>query len=205
MFNPDVKTVVKFITIVIIVVLFICLLYSCDGKKSAESFHNGNRKKFDNDTKKTKIGFGEKLRTVETNPIEYKQDDVPVIYPPQYNAYDDTIQSGSKFIPQNQYYTTEGVLIDLNASKNGKTGFADDNSGIGDYGLNFNQCSPACCSDQWPLPFKLPVDKMTCESEDTFVPTSYFCNNGWQDSGCLCMRKDQNKFIMETRGLNTDS
>jgi hypothetical protein len=50
---------------------------------------------------------------------------------------------------------------------------------------------------------KMPVDKMTCGSTDEFVPSNYMCNNGWQDSGCLCLKKDQADFI-NSRGINTD-
>lgn len=135
-----------------------------------------------------------------TVPVDYKQNDIDIIQPPVYNAYDETIQSGSLFVPQPVYYDTQGDKVEL-----GNVDAADVNkvNNIGDAGMNFNMCSPACCSDQWPLPFKMPVDKMTCSSTDEYVPTSYFCNNGWQDSGCLCMKKDQNDFI-NARGNNTD-
>lgn len=177
------QSLVKFLLAVFVVVMLFWYLYPGCNEQFGVKFDGG-------------------IKTVESNPLEYKQPDIPLIQAPQYSAYDETIQSGSLFIPQNEFYSPWGNIVKLDESDSGKTGFKD-SIDIGDNGLNFNQCSPACCSDQWPLPFKLPVDKMTCGSKDEFVPTSYFCNNGWQDSGCLCMRKDQSEFI-GARGQNTD-
>jgi hypothetical protein len=70
-----------------------------------------------------------------------------------------------------------------------------------DMGLNYNLCSKSCCSQQWPVPFDLKPDKLVEESGQEFVPSSYTCNNAWQDSGCLCMTKDQALFL-NTRGQN---
>src|SRR5207253_2730531 len=123
--------------------------------------------------------------------------------PPKYDAYRYLVESGSQFTPQDQYFTPWGTMI-----KFGDTNMPDgttiaDPTGVGDYSLNYNQCSPACCSDQWPVPFKVPVDKMLCGSREEYVPSIYHCNNGWQDSGCLCLTKKQNDFLV-TRGLNAD-
>ena len=178
--------------LLLIAVLVLLFIYSCVGK--SESFDPGNP---------YKPGFQQQIKTVESNPIEWRQKELPTIYPPQYTAYDATIQSGTKFIPQNEFYTPWGNVIVLDQNDDGKSGYANDDKGIGDNGLNFNLCSPSCCSDQWPLPFKMPVDKMTCGSEDDYVPTSYYCNNGWQNSGCLCMKKSQANFI-DKRGDNRD-
>jgi hypothetical protein len=139
-------------------------------------------------------------RVNNTEPVDYKQDSLDIIQPPMYNSYDDTIQSGSLFIPQPEYYNTQGEKVVLGNTDNTDITQLKD---IGDNGLNFDLCSPSCCADQWPVPFKMPVDKMTCGSKDEYVPSSYFCNNGWQDSGCLCLKKDQADFI-NSRGLNTD-
>lgn len=75
----------------------------------------------------------------------------------------------------------------------------DDGAG-GSAGLHFNQCSKSCCSDQYPLPFKMPADA-ACDSKDEFVPTNYTCNNAWQDSGCVCLTKDQAN-LLGSRGGN---
>jgi len=71
----------------------------------------------------------------------------------------------------------------------------------GNAGLNFNLCSKSCCSPQYPTPFPMPADPLVCSSEQEFVPTSYTCNNAWQDSGCLCMTKQQALFL-NNRGNN---
>lgn len=61
-------------------------------------------------------------------------------------------------------------------------------------------CSKSCCSPQWPLPFSLQTDKMVCDSKDDFIPSNITCNNGWQDTGCLCMSKEQAKFLSDRGG-----
>jgi hypothetical protein len=76
----------------------------------------------------------------------------------------------------------------------------DDGAG-GSAGLQFNMCSKSCCSEQYPLPFKMPVDSAVCASKSEFVPNNYMCNNAWQDTGCVCMTKDQANFI-GSRGGN---
>ena len=68
-------------------------------------------------------------------------------------------------------------------------------------GLNYNLCSKSCCSQQWPVPFSLAPDKLVTESGKEYVPSSYTCNNAWQDTGCLCMEKDQALFL-NSRGMN---
>jgi hypothetical protein len=64
-----------------------------------------------------------------------------------------------------------------------------------DKGLNYNLCSKSCCSQQWPVPFDLKPDPLVEKGAKDFVPSSYMCNNAWQDSGCLCMTKDQSQFL----------
>lgn len=74
--------------------------------------------------------------------------------------------------------------------------------GNGTLGLTSNLCSKSCCFPQYPLPFEMPVDPLLCNSEEEFVPSSYTCNNGIQDTGCLCMTKEQSQFLGR-RGGNT--
>ena len=76
----------------------------------------------------------------------------------------------------------------------------DDGAG-GNMGLMTAPCSKSCCSDQWPLPFKLKYEPYICGNKDKYVPNNYMCNNAWQDSGCLCLTKDQSNFL-ENRGGN---
>lgn len=71
----------------------------------------------------------------------------------------------------------------------------------GNMGLGFNMCSKSCCSTQYPPPFGLPVDPLVCGSKKEYLPSIYTCNNGWQDSGCLCITKEQTAFL-NSRGNN---
>lgn len=76
-----------------------------------------------------------------------------------------------------------------------------DDGGNGNLGLQYNMCSKSCCSSQWPTPFSLPTDPLICNNKDKFMPSPYYCNNGWQDSGCLCLTKPQYANLMN-RGNN---
>jgi hypothetical protein len=73
-----------------------------------------------------------------------------------------------------------------------------------DLGLNFNMCSKNCCSAQWPTPFAMTPDDFVLRSGKEYVSSSYKCNNGWQDSGCVCLEKDQALFL-NRRGNNSYS
>ena len=53
----------------------------------------------------------------------------------------------------------------------------------------FNDRSPACCSPQYPVPFKLKVDKQILKDSKEFVPNPYMGNNNWMNAGCTCMKK----------------
>ena len=106
-------------------------------------------------------------------------------------AYSDldtrSIMAGSGFIPA-EYIPPYGEVDEL-----------DDGAG-GNMGLHYNMCSPSCCSAQYPTPHKLPYDQKLCGSKD-LVPSSYMCNNAWNNSGCLCLRgQDQGKFLYSRGG-----
>jgi hypothetical protein len=70
-----------------------------------------------------------------------------------------------------------------------------------EYGLNYNMCSKSCCSQPYPPPFALKPDEFIKKSGKKFVPSPYTCNNGWQDSGCLCLEPKQSVFLNK-RGNN---
>jgi len=82
--------------------------------------------------------------------------------------------------------------------------FLDDGAG-GELGIQYNLCSKSCCSDQWPTPFKQKFDPYVCGNKDKFVPSNIYCNNSFQDSGCLCMTKDQAKFLYNRGGNGRES
>jgi len=78
--------------------------------------------------------------------------------------------------------------------------FLDDGAS-GAYSIQHNLCSKSCCSESWPTPFKQKHDPFVCANKDKFVSSRIMCNNTFQDSGCLCLTKDQAKFLAN-RGNN---
>jgi len=66
-------------------------------------------------------------------------------------------------------------------------------------GLNYNMCSPSCCSKQWPVPFALEDNKLVKKGK--YVASSYTCNDGWNNSGCVCLEPKQADFL-NRRGNN---
>jgi hypothetical protein len=77
-----------------------------------------------------------------------------------------------------------------------------DDGNNGDNGLLYAPCSMACCTPQYPPPFKTGCDKEICGNKDKYVPTNYKCNNAWQNTGCLCMTKEQSDFLASRGGNN---
>jgi len=77
--------------------------------------------------------------------------------------------------------------------------FLDDGAG-GEMSIENNLCSKSCCSEQWPTPFKMKYDPYVCQNKDQFVPSNYFCNNTFQDSGCLCLTKKQAQSLYNRGG-----
>jgi hypothetical protein len=67
--------------------------------------------------------------------------------------------------------------------------------------LTFNMCSKSCCSSQYPPAIDMPVDPLVCNSKQKFVSSNYTCNNGIQDTGCVCMTEDQAE-LLARRGYN---
>jgi len=78
--------------------------------------------------------------------------------------------------------------------------FLDDGAS-GEMSVQHNLCSKSCCSEQWPTPFKQKSDPFVCSNKDKFTPSRMFCNNSFQDSGCLCLTKSQSLFL-NNRGGN---
>lgn len=82
--------------------------------------------------------------------------------------------------------------------------FIDDGAN-GEMSIQHNLCSKSCCSDQWPTPFKQKYDPFVCKNKDQFVPSNIFCNNSFQDSGCLCLNKKQAQFLYNRGGNGRES
>jgi len=116
--------------------------------------------------------------------------------PSLYDRKTGEIVTGSEFL---------GVPDEVEPAWGAKFGESDKlNKGIpGMASLNYNMCSKSCCSAQYPPPFPIDqdvvVDKM--KKDDKFVPSSYMCNNTWQNSGCVCMTDQQSKYL-GSRGTN---
>lgn len=147
----------------------------------------------------------EKLENVENDTVTSSepsiadtnvvQEDIP-IKPTFFDAGSGSIMSGPEFIPSQYlspwYQAYTGNLKNYYLLDDGEGGSA---------GLQFNKCSKSCCSEQYPLPFKMPVDSDVCADKAEYVPNNYMCNNAWNDTGCVCMTKKQANFI-GSRGGN---
>jgi hypothetical protein len=138
-------------------------------------------------------GFASEER--DSNRLEIHVNDIP-IQPAQVLPNINTVMSGSGFIPQKEIIPAWGQ----DTATYGENDFLDDGSG-GVPTLSTSLCSPACCSEQWPTPHKLPYDRFVCRNKDAYVPTNYFCSNQWQQSGCLCQTKASANFLYD-RGNN---
>ena len=107
------------------------------------------------------------------------------------NKETSNVMDGVKMIPQptinawQDVYMNEdndnSFMIDL-GGKDKKTN-KDQGSG------RFTDRSPACCSPQYPLPFKIPVDEEILKNAKDYVPNPYMGNNNWMNAGCTCMKK----------------
>lgn len=98
---------------------------------------------------------------------------------------------------------TEGVPSNLPPGIPSNYYFLDDGAG-GEMSIQHNLCSKSCCSDQYPTPFKQKYDPYVCNNKSKFVPNNYYCNNSFQDSGCLCLTKQQSKFISNRGGNGSE-
>ena len=134
------------------------------------------------------------LATVPAEQFEADANKGEVKVPALYDRETGQIISGSEFLGvPNEIATAWG-------EKYGENDNLDDGAG-GIMGLNYAMCSKSCCSAQYPPPFETEKDIVVDELSGVFVPNSYACNNAWQNSGCLCMTKDQRNFLT-TRGGN---
>ena len=49
-------------------------------------------------------------------------------------------------------------------------------------------CSKDCCSTQWPISGKIHVKDKKIDMNE-YLPTNLNCNNGINDTGCICKKK----------------
>lgn len=87
-------------------------------------------------------------------------------------------------IPSNMYFLDDGANNEMS--------------------IENNLCSRSCCSQQWPTPFKQAYDPYVCSngngSNADYIPSQIFCNNSFQDAGCLCLTKKQGQFLYNRGG-----
>src|SRR5439155_9912197 len=106
----------------------------------------------------------------------------------------------------NEYMDKTGALKDYYNEKEGIEGVAQetmssipsnyyflDDGANGEMSIQHNLCSKSCCSPQYPPSFKMKQDPYVCANKGKYVGSSMYCNNAYQDAGCLCMTKKQRK------------
>ncbi len=126
-----------------------------------------------------------------TPELNMKAEELPVAVP-AVNQDTQSIMAGSGFIAPKEIAPAWG-------SNYGMVDGLDDGAG-GNMGFHYNLCSPSCCSDQYPTPHKLPLDEVVCGQKGEFVPTNLQCNNAWNNSGCLCVKKSQFEHLVNRGG-----
>lgn len=143
------------------------------------------------------IGNTDIANQAGTMVMEKRMSDEEIPIKPAYVDADvRSLMAGSGFIPPHDVIPAWGMNVD---SKVGIVDGLDDGAG-GSLGLHYNLTSPACCSEQWPVPFKLPYDKFICENKDKYVPNPHVGNNSWQNAGCVCMPKKTHEFLVNRGG-----
>ena len=166
----DNKTM-SFILIIVVVVVFIWVIYPIVKKYISPVL---DKESFDNKPPVQKPHVNPTVGSLIDGP---GFEGVPEKITPQYAR---VFQPAGSSVPSNYY-------------------FLDDGDG-GDMSIQYNLCSKSCCSPQWPTPFKLKYDPYVCANKDKFVPSRIFCNNTYESSGCLCLTKDQARFIYNRGG-----
>ena len=113
------------------------------------------------------------------------------ILPKFVDKLSSSVQDAVKMIPQE----TETSWQDIYMNEKNDNSFMIDLGGEDrktnkDQGSGrFTDRSAACCSSQWPLSFKLPVDPEIMKNKGDYVPNNYFGSNNWQNAGCKCLLK----------------
>ena len=124
----------------------------------------------------------------------FTSNDQQVNVPPIYDRLTGSIVTGSEFV---------GVPDEVAPAWGASFGEVDklDDGGNGMFGLNYAMCSKSCCGPQYPPQgFKLDKDVVVDKMKGEFVGSQYVCNNAWQDSGCVCMTKKENNFLVSRGG-----
>lgn len=127
----------------------------------------------------------------------------PLTYQPELSA----VISASNFIglPESVYtaYAPDSDAMIRGYWTHNKNNYGETDTLDGDLGemsLEYNLCSKSCCSSQYPNGIDMKPDEFVCGSPDKFVPTTYTCNNAYEDSGCVCMTQKQMDFLNRRGG-----
>jgi len=121
-----------------------------------------------------------------------------IVNPPYIGPNIGTIMDGPGYI-QPDYWDKAEQGSPVGSTIPSNYYFLDDGAN-GKFSIQHNLCSKSCCSDQWPTPFKQKYDPYVCGNKDKFVSSRIMCNNSAQDSGCLCLSKEQASFIYNRGG-----
>ena len=168
--------------------------YDDDDYDIYDPIHNTNNNKGNIETKLK----SETIEETKNNDIETENNiNNPYSNKKYYYNNIGTIMSGQDFIGTNIKIADNDESGQYLMPNNNYT--LDDGKD-GAFLLHNNMCSKSCCSEQYPVPFKLQYDKYVCQNKNELVPSSYTCNNSMQDSGCLCLTKTQGSFIYNRGG-----
>ena len=134
--------------------------------------------------------------------IEGKQEDITII-PKFYDAESNTMMDSAKMVNGIPMYSPwRKAIFSSNMDSSYMISLSDDpNSNQDEGSMRFTRRSPACCSAQYPLPFKLNVSKEIYNNKDGLVDNYYMGNSAQDGAGCACA----NKYDIEqlaTRGKN---
>jgi hypothetical protein len=56
------------------------------------------------------------------------------------------------------------------------------------HGMEKIVCSKNCCSTQWPTPESTQIKDPNIDMKE-YLPTNLNCNDGINDTGCICKKK----------------
>ena len=144
----------------------------------------------------------ELVEAVNESELEGKSDDLTIL-PKFVDTTTSSVMDGVKLIPQKSVDAWQDVYMNSDNDNSFMIDLGgDDKATNKDQGSGrFNDRSPACCSPQYPVPFKLKVDKQILKDSKEFVPNPYMGNNNWMNAGCTCMKK-ANASKLAKRGGN---
>ena len=123
------------------------------------------------------------------------------ILPKFVDKVSSTVEDGVKLIKQPVETAWSDVYLNENNDLSFMLPLGDDPKK--NYGsMRFVDRSPVCCAPTYPIPFKIKVDKEIMDHAGDYVPSIYFGNNnGWENHGCACVRKED-AISLFTRGGN---